>query len=178
MKRILGFFSAVVLSSTSCTSVNVDLYKDEKPQLILENYLSGKLTAHGLFTDRSGIVKKRFIVDLLGEWDEEKQTLTLKEDFRYSDGSSSQRIWTVVKKSLTEYVGTAGDVVGEATGRSSGNAFYWEYTMALDVDGTTYNVFFKDWMFLVDDKVMLNTSKMSKWGFHLGDVTLSFHKAN
>jgi hypothetical protein len=28
----------------------------------------------------------------------------------------------------------------------------------------------------MDDKVMLNRSAMSKWGFHLGDVTLSFYK--
>lgn len=28
----------------------------------------------------------------------------------------------------------------------------------------------------MDDKVMLNRSTMSKWGFHLGEVTLSFIK--
>jgi hypothetical protein len=29
-------------------------------------------------------------------------------------------------------------------------------------------------MFLIDEKVMLNRSAMSKFGFHLGEVTLSF----
>jgi hypothetical protein len=44
------------------------------------------------------------------------------------------------------------------------------------VDGRTYHVNFDDWMFLMDDKVMLNRSYMSKWGFRLGEVTLSFAK--
>jgi hypothetical protein len=31
-------------------------------------------------------------------------------------------------------------------------------------------------MYLIDDKVMLNRAKMSKWGVELGQVTLSFIK--
>ena len=52
----------------------------------------------------------------------------------------------------------------------------WRYVLALPVDGKVYNVDFDDWMFLMDDRVMLNRSLMSKWGFRLGEVTLSFHK--
>ena len=48
--------------------------------------------------------------------------------------------------------------------------------LALPVDGKTYHVDFDDWMFLMDDKVMLNRSAMSKFGFGLGEVTLSFYK--
>ena len=36
---------------------------------------------------------------------------------------------------------------------------------------TTY-----DWMYLIDDEVMLNRAVMSKWGFRLGEITLSFQK--
>ena len=35
---------------------------------------------------------------------------------------------------------------------------------------------FDDWMYLMDDQVMLNRAVMSKFGFRLGEVTLSFHK--
>ena len=38
------------------------------------------------------------------------------------------------------------------------------------------DVDFDDWMFLMGDGVMLNRSVMSKWGFRLGEVTLSFYK--
>ena len=66
--------------------------------------------------------------------------------------------------------------VGEASGEARGKALRWKYVMALPVDGKVYNVDFDDWMFLMDDRVMLNRSVMSKFGFHLGEVTLSFRK--
>ncbi|HYF58907.1 MAG TPA: DUF3833 family protein, partial [Burkholderiaceae bacterium] len=52
----------------------------------------------------------------------------------------------------------------------------WRYTLALDVDGTVWNVDFDDWMFLVDERTMLNRATMSKFGLRLGDVLLSFTK--
>ena len=42
--------------------------------------------------------------------------------------------------------------------------------------GKVYHVDFDDWMFLMNDKVMMNRSYMSKWGFRLGEVTLTFVK--
>jgi hypothetical protein len=52
----------------------------------------------------------------------------------------------------------------------------WSYTLALPVDGKVYNVQFNDWMYQMDDKVMLNKAKMSKFGIYLGEVTLAFYK--
>jgi hypothetical protein len=48
--------------------------------------------------------------------------------------------------------------------------------LALPVDNKVYNVDFDDWMYLVDDKVMINRAVMSKFGFKLGEVLLSFTK--
>jgi len=67
-------------------------------------------------------------------------------------------------------------VIGEAIGEVSGNALRWRYVLELPVDGKTYHVDFDDWMFLMNDKVMMNRSYMSKWGFRLGEVTLTFVK--
>ena len=57
-----------------------------------------------------------------------------------------------------------------------GNAFRWGYTLKLPVDGRIIEVQFDDWMYLMTDKVMLNKAVMSKFGFKLGEVTLSFVK--
>ena len=57
------------------------------------------------------------------------------------------------------------------------SALQWVYRLALEVDGRTYNVTFDDWMYLQDSRVMLNHSVMSKFGFRLGEVVLSFRKA-
>ena len=70
----------------------------------------------------------------------------------------------------------ADDVVGSATGESAGNAFRWNYTLRLPVDGSVYEVQFDDWMYLMNERVMINKAVMSKFGVRLGDVTLSFEK--
>ena len=59
---------------------------------------------------------------------------------------------------------------------AAANALNWRYTLALPVDGRVWHVQFDDWMFLVDDKVMLNRAVMSKFGLRLGEVTLVFRK--
>ncbi|MFM1817990.1 MAG: hypothetical protein RL364_850, partial [Pseudomonadota bacterium] len=87
-----------------------------------------------------------------------------------------RRIWRLIKQADGRYTGTADDVVGTASGRTVGNAFQWAYTLKLPVDGKVYEVQFDDWMYLVDERVMLNRATMSKFGFRLGEVTLSFQK--
>ena len=47
---------------------------------------------------------------------------------------------------------------------------------ALPVDGSVWNVEFDDWMFLMDDSVMINKAVMSKFGIRVGEVTLSFKR--
>jgi hypothetical protein len=101
---------------------------------------------------------------------------TLAEDFTYSDGTKQQRIWTLRKTGPNTFVGTAPDVVGEAIGSTAGNALHWNYVLALPVDGKVYNVSLDDWMYLMDDRVMLNRATMSKFGFTMGSITLSFTK--
>jgi hypothetical protein len=66
--------------------------------------------------------------------------------------------------------------VGEAIGELHGNALRWQYVLRLDVDGRSWDVDFDDWMYLMDDQVMLNRSVMSKFGVRLGEVILTFRK--
>ena len=67
-------------------------------------------------------------------------------------------------------------MVGTAEGQAAGNALRWSYTLRLPVDGREIDVQFDDWMYLMDDRVMLNKAVMSKFGVRLGEVTLSFTK--
>lgn len=168
--------ASVVALLTGCGSVQVQDYGNEKPKLVLEDYLRGDLEAHGFFQDRSGFISKRFTVLMRAQWN--GNTGTLDESFEYSDGTKSKRVWTIKKSSDGKYVGTASDVVGEATGETSGNAFRWNYTLDLPVGNKSYHVQFDDWMYLMNDKIMLNKSKMTKFGFYLGEVTLVFLKRN
>ena len=173
---IFATFCALLLAS--CSSPQVSQYASEKPTLDLSEYFSGTIDAYGIFTDRSGEVKKRFTVLIKASWTtvDGKKVGTLDESFDYSDGTKQKRIWTLTEQSPGQYIGRADDVVGDAQGQSAGNALNWTYTLALPVDGTIYNVQFNDWMYLVTPKIMLNKAKMSKFGIDLGEVTLSFYK--
>ena len=173
MKRFWLILVAV-FGLWGCSSVNIDDYRAEKPVLELRDYFNGTLDAWGMFQGRSGEVKKRFHVVIDAQW--QGDTGVLDENFKWSDGTTSRRVWTLKRQPDGSWRGTADDVVGEAIGEVAGNALRWRYVLALPVEGKVYNVDFDDWMFLMDDKVMLNRSAMSKWGFHLGDVTLTFYK--
>jgi Protein of unknown function (DUF3833) len=168
--------SLTLLSLGACANMDVSTYAQEKPALNLSQYFNGKLTGHGVFMDRGGEVKRRFVVAITGTVNGD--TITLDEQFSWSDGVKDSRVWTLTKKSSDglAWQGTAKDVVGAATGSVAGNALNWRYVLALPVDGKTYHVDFDDWMYLVDDKVMINKAVMSKFGFRLGEVLISFTK--
>lgn len=158
----------------ACAAPDLAQYRTEKPELDLRQYFNGTLDAWGLFQGRSGDVKKRFHVRMNARWNGNDGVLD--EHFQWSDGTTSQRVWKLQRQADGSYRGRADDVVGEAIGEAAGNALHWRYVLALPVDGKTYHVDLDDWMFLMDNKVMMNRSYMSKWGFDLGEVTLTFVK--
>lgn len=173
MNRRFALLAPLVLAACASAPAPSD-YARETPKLDLRQYFNGPLIAHGLFTDRAGKVQRRFVVRLKGTWVGEVGTL--EEDFDYSDGKKERRVWTITHLGDGKYTGTAGDVLGVAQGEAAGNALRWAYTLKLPVDGSVYEVQFDDWMYLMNDKVMLNKAQMSKFGFKLGEVTLSFEK--
>ncbi|NRR34319.1 DUF3833 domain-containing protein [Oxalobacteraceae bacterium] len=171
MKTLLA---ALALCLAGCASHSVEQYSSELPRLELRSYLNGTIDAWGIFQGRSGEVKKRFHVVIDASWDGNYGTLD--ERFDWSDGSKSRRVWKLTLQPDGSLRGKADDVVGEALGTLSGNALRWRYVLALPVDGSVYNVDVDDWMFLMDDKIMLNRSYLSKWGINVGEVSLTFRK--
>ena len=159
---------------TGCASPVPADYASQSPPLDLKQYFNGKLLAHGIVTDRGGAVTQRFTVALTGTW--QGDTGTLDEQFTYSDGRKQTRVWTLQRGANGRYTGRAADVLGEAQGQAAGNALNWRYTLLLPVDGRTWEVQFDDWMFLVDERVMLNRAVFSKFGIRLGEVLLSFQR--
>ena len=127
-----------------------------------------------MFEDRFGNLKREFTVDLEGDWD--GTTLTLIEDFLYSDGETEQRIWRITRTGDGTYEGRADDVVGVANGIARGKALNWSYDLMLKVGDSRIKVSFNDWMFLQPDGVLINKADVSKFGITIGTVTLFFQK--
>ena len=44
------------------------------------------------------------------------------------------------------------------------------------VDGKVWEMDMDDWMYMIDEQTVLNRTTMTKFGFRVGDVTLSFRK--
>jgi hypothetical protein len=172
MQFLMLFLATVFLNA--CSSPNVKTYEAEMPKLTLEGYFNGKMKGYGVVMDRSGEVTRRFVVQIDGQW--AGPTGTLKEDFVWADGEKSQRIWTLTKTADGKYEGTADDVIGKAVGEAAGNAFNWGYVMDLKTKDSSYDIRFDDWMFLVDENVMINEATMYFYGIRVGKVLISFDK--
>ena len=168
-------FLLLTLTLLSCASdMNVKNFENQTPRFVLEDYFDGKTKAWGMFHDRFGNLKRSFKVDITGTLDND--TLTLDEKFVYNDGEKESRIWSIKILGNNKYSGTADDVIGEATGISSGNALNWKYKLNLKVKESTVAVDFDDWMFLQDDNILMNRAEVKKWGIVLGVVSITFKK--
>ncbi len=172
---LIGGAVAGVAALASCGRPSLSDEKLSDKALNLEEYFVGQTVAYGQFSDRFGTVRRRFVVDITGEWD--GRDLTLTEDFRYADGSTEQRIWTLTKTGPDSWEGTADGVQGKARGEERGDTFNWAYTIDLPVPGgDTMRVSFDDWMWLLEDGRLLNKAYMSRFGVTLGEVTIFFEK--
>ena len=174
MKIIFTLLVAFLLTNCSGNDMKPIDFKDQKPRLIIEEYLSGEVKAWGVLQNRSGKVIRQFSADLNGKWDGKQ--LTLDEKFNWDDGEIQTRQWQITKIDDNNYEGTAGDVVGKAKGYSYGSAFKFEYVLLVPVKGKEMKITFDDWIFKQDDRVAINRATMTKFGFKVAELTVVFVK--
>ena len=165
---------AFALALAGCAVVTPDAYQGETPPLDLARYFNGTVDGWGMVQDRSGKVLRRFYVTIDAKW--EGNVGTLDESFDWSDGKKERRVWTVTRVNANEYAGTAGDVVGKASGRAAGNALQWKYVLKLPPEQGGYEVDLDDWMYLVDEDTLLNRSVIEKFGIRFAEITIAFRK--
>jgi len=176
-KSTVGFGLSAILLTSGCATQNIQTYQSTTPTLDMHEFFSGQIDGWGMFQGRNGEVKKRFYVDI-DATHEGDDVIVLNEKFSWADGTKSQRIWRLTEQADGSWKGVAGDVIGEATGQVVGNTLHWNYLLELPVEDKTYKVKFDDWMYLINEDVMLNRSVMTKFGVELGSVTLSMHRQN
>lgn len=167
-----------IAALAGCASPAPSDYAAEQPRFALEQYFNGPVQGWGMVQDRSGKVLRRFSVSLIGQWEQRDGQWqgTLDEDFVWSDGERQKRIWRITRDAQGQYTGRADDVIGTAIGVAAGPALNWRYVLEVPVDGRKLAIDFDDWMFQIDGKAVLNRARMSKFGLHVGDVTVSFAK--
>ncbi|MDT8327202.1 MAG: DUF3833 domain-containing protein [Roseovarius sp.] len=173
MRAILILLSATLLIGCSGRP---DLGDDQlsSRDFELEEFFDGHVVGYGQFQDRFGTVRRRFKVDVQGDWD--GKILTLDEAFTYADGSSETRVWRLTKTGPETWQGRAPGVIGTANGEERGDAFNWRYSIDLPVPDGTLRVSFDDWMWQVSEGRVLNRAYMDKYGVEVGEVIIWFEK--
>ncbi len=174
MKKIITIIILIFLTGCSGNNMKPTDFKDQKPRLIIEEYLSGNVKAWGILQNRSGKVTRQFSADLNGNWDGKQ--LILDERFVWNDGEIQKRQWKINKIDNHNYEGTAGDVVGTAKGYSYGPAFKFEYVLLVPVKGREMKITFDDWIFMQDERVAINRATMTKFGIKVAELTVMFVK--
>lgn len=173
MKLLLISLLMVFLSG--CSGIDIEQYNTNTPKLDLHSYFQGQTKGWGIVQDRKGVLTRQFTVEIEGTVGSDG-SLTLKEHFDWSDGEKSKRTWVISKAGEHKLTGRAGDVSGIAEGTVYGNVLNWQYYLDIEVDGTSWNIQFDDWLFLVSDEILLNKASMNKFGLKVGEVTIVFLK--
>lgn len=170
MYRLL--LAALLLALTAgCSSVTVEDYSDVQPRFIPSQFFDGRLTAHGVVMNRSGKVTRHFNADIQASWSD--GIGTLEEDFVFDDGETQRRVWTLTPDGRGGYIGRAGDVVGDGALAFSGNAVFLDYVLRVPYGDGTIDVSVDDRMYLVSPDVLINESRLSKFGFNVGRILLT-----
>ena len=156
---------------------DIATHAERRPAFDLTEFFEGSTVAYGIFEDRFGNFRRQFRVEI--EASQFGNMLTLDERFLYADGEQDRRIWKIEKQQTDgawHYIGRAGDITGQATGRIAGNAMSWQYDIVLTLSGIEMQVSFDDFIYQIDDDIAINRAYVSKWGLDIGSVTLVFLK--
>jgi len=173
-KSLFVFSTFVFIILAGCSAPSVQNYADQTPVVDVREFFEGEITAWGLVQDRSGEVINRFRADMQGSWEGNRGILD--EEFFYSNGDTQTRQWQFVQQDENSYTGTASDVIGEASIAQAGNAINLKYTLEVPVGDRSYDLKFDDWMWLVEDELIINRATMTKFGFRVGELIVVIQK--
>jgi len=179
MKSLTNLPKAIVVALcgfalVACSSISVEDYATNKPQMVAEEFFNGKLLAHGIVKDRAGKVIRYFSASIDASWRD--GIGTLDESFVFDDGEQQTRVWTLKPTGQNSYLATAGDVIGDGKMTVAGNSVFLDYVLRVPYDGDSIDLRIDDRMYLVSERVLLNESIMTKWGFEVGSLMLVIEK--
>jgi len=171
----LSFLFLIPFIFLGCSKMQIEDFTNKTPEFIPQEYFNGKLKAYGLVKDRSGKIIRSFKGDLVGSWDE-NGIGTLDEKFIYDDGEELTRVWKLKPTGDKTFDATAGDIIGTAKMIANGNTVMIDYVMRVPYNDSTIDISVKDWLHLQDDGVIINHSKMKKFGFTVGELVITIIK--
>jgi hypothetical protein len=144
-------------------------YADTGPSFDMRTHLNGPIMSEGMIHGPTGRVNSRFLARMHGEWDGANGTLT--EHFTFVGGRKQTRQWTLKMGIAGRFTATAPDVIGTATGEVSGATICMRYRIRLEPDAGGHILTVTDWLYLMENGVILNRSEMRKFGVKVAELT-------
>lgn len=170
MKKYFALLLTFTL--TACGQIPISEYADNNIQFDPNTFFNSTIVAKGFIKNRSGKMTRSFTADIIARWDENGGVLD--EVFQWSDGEVQTRVWQFERTGDKTYIGTAGDVIGEAAMEYAGNAIHMNYLLDVPLEsGKTIAIRMDDWLYQVSEETIVNVTSMSKWGFDVGEVVLT-----
>ncbi|MCH2040007.1 MAG: DUF3833 domain-containing protein [Saccharospirillaceae bacterium] len=148
-------------------------------------FFDGKICADGVVRDRNGMQIRQFNAEIIASWDEQGRGL-LDETFHFNDGIEYRKWWltpvTNAAGVVDGYQARASDVPEATLMTFSGNAIYMDYQLqyqtGVDSQGEaeTLGLSMIDRMYQVAPGVVINETRMEKFGLGVGQVLLVMRK--
>ena len=143
-------------------------YSATGPGFDITQHFRGPITCEGMIFGPTGRMTSRFVADMEGSWNGESGSL--KEYFTYATGAKQMREWHLSMGENGYFTATADDVIGVAQGRQSGATVRMKYRLKLDEDAGGHVLDVTDWMYLMENGVIMNRSEMRKFGFKVAEL--------
>jgi hypothetical protein len=174
--RTLAAFGIFALSG--CSTLQPRDFANARSRFEPDRYFTGRTQSWGVFENRAGEPRKRFTTEAVGRRDAAGD-LRLTQNFHFDDGGTQQRIWHIRRLDEHRYEATANDVIGKARGEAHGNAFRWNYTVALQPGNPLSHVRLHQWMYQPEGtQTMFTRAFITKAGIRVAQVSESFRRVH
>lgn len=149
-------------------------YANTAPRADIRQHLSGPIRCEGVIYGPLGRVTSRFVADMEGRWDGNRGIL--REDFTYDSGTKQSREWRLTLGNDGRIVAEADDLKGQGTGQQEGASVQLNYTIILPESAGGHALHVTDWMYLVDDKTIINRSQFRKFGIKVAELVATMRR--
>lgn len=139
-------------------------------------HLNGPILCEGVIYGPLGRVSSRFVAKMEGVWDGNRGTL--RESFRYDDGSEQQRAWRLVVQPDGRLQAEADDLAEVGAGQVSGPTVQMLYRLRLPASAGGHVVSVVDWMVLMENGSILNRSRFYKFGIPVAELVATMRRVS
>lgn len=143
-------------------------YTDTKPNFDIRTHLNGTIACEGVIYRPFGRVASRFVATFTAQWD--GNFGEMEEVFQYDSGATQTRQWVLHVNPDGQITARAPDLIGRAHGQQTGATVKLNYRIQLQEDAGGHVLKVTDWMYLMENGVIINRSQMRKFGIKVAEL--------